>query len=108
AEAPADGLLVEVSVPYSDVRWGPSTDYYVAYRLYYGSTHWITEVLSQPDGGTWYKVYDDRKKLAYWGHAEHFRPVPEAELTPIHPEMPADEKWLQVNLAGQWVTAFEG
>jgi lipoprotein-anchoring transpeptidase ErfK/SrfK len=52
-------------------------------------------------------VYDDRKKLAYWGHAEHFRPVLEAELTPIHPEVPADEKWLQVNLAQQWVTAYE-
>ncbi len=108
SEVPEGGLLAEVTVPFTRVRWGASTDYGVAYRLYYSSTHWIIRLLVQPDGQTWYRLADDRKRSFYWGLAEHFRPIAVEEVTPLHPEVPAEEKRIVVDRSRQVLTAYEG
>ena len=107
-ELPTGGLLAEVTVPLTLARWGPSTEFAVAYRMYYSSAHWLTRVLAQPDGQVWYRLYDDRRRLSYWGQAEHFRPISRKELAPIHAQVAPEEKWIRVDRTNQVLTAYEG
>jgi hypothetical protein len=48
---PAPGLLAEVTVPYTPTfRYTRFDGWQPLYRLYYGSTHWITALEIGPDG----------------------------------------------------------
>lgn len=103
-----DGVLAEVSVPYArsmlfDERHGTWTP---NYRLYYGSTHWLTGVLTGPDRGPWYQITDfyDRK---YYAPAVYLRPIPASELAPISPDLPNAAKYIKVSIEEQTLTAFE-
>lgn len=105
---PDGGALVEVTIPFTDVRALPDYASLIQRRLYYSTTYWAAEISHSAAGQAWYRLEDDRGGLSNWGRAEHFRPVGADELSPLSPEVPAQEKRIQVSLAKQWVTAYEG
>lgn len=104
---PYSGRLMEVTVPYADSYWRPRTDAQFAYRFYFGSTHWVTGVSQDVRQEKWYRISDDKYAYTYYAPAVAFRPVPDAELAPISPLVPAAEKRIEVDLARQWVTCYE-
>jgi hypothetical protein len=106
-KVPDEGILAEVGVPFSQTyrrfrtgRWD------LNYRLYYGSTHWIIGFEEGPDGRPWYLLKDSYERT-YHVFAEHLRPVPDEELTPITPDIARGKKWIDISVAEQVLTAYE-
>ena len=106
-----DGLprLVEVTVPFTQT-WRTSKAFgweQLGFRLYYGSVHWVDMIELGPTGERWYRVYDDLTGYPYHIDPLHVRPIPIENLTPITPEIPLEDKRIEVNLTMQTLTAFE-
>lgn len=107
-EIPKEGLLAEVSVPFTDAHVAPDKDSKVIYRMYYETTHWIKAVFTNDnDGQVWYQVRDDKWDKLYYARAEHIRIMGEDELTPISPEVSNREKKIVVRLGQQVTIAYE-
>jgi len=104
---PEEGVIAEVSVPYTDALWKPGERYRVAYRFYYETTHWITEVINGPDGIPYYHILEDKWDLSYYVPAAHLRIIPESEITLLSPEVPNIAKRIEVRLDTQVVIAYE-
>ncbi len=108
-EIPETGQLCEVTVPFSQsFRYTNTYGWQPAYRLYFSSTHWATSIDEGPDGDIWYQITDELWPIDYHVPASHLRAIPDDELTPLSPEVPDSEKRIEVDLARQLVTAFEG
>ncbi len=101
------GMVAEVSVPFVDTFWKPGRGSKRAYRLYYESTHWVRETIFEADGSSWYRIYDDRLRRSYYAPARSLRVLPMDELAPIAPDVPAEFKFIEVDLSTQRVTAYE-
>lgn len=106
-DVPLNGLLGEISVPFTDAHEEPDVATKVAQRLYYETVHWITQTTIGADGQTWYCLLDDKFDLNYYILGQHMRLVSEAELAPISPDVPDSEKLIEVHLTRQLVLAFE-
>jgi len=105
---PEQGLLAEVTVPitrsYQPIRkdrWAP------LYYLYFQSLHWITGIETGLDGNIWYRLKDDLLNVPSFVPSAHLSPVPWQELSPISPEIPDDEKRIEVSIEEQTLTAYE-
>ena len=107
ADIPFGGALVEVTVPYTDVHWGPGKNNLFAYRFYYETTHWATALVQDNQGNPWYRILEDKWDLTFYAPAKHMRVIPLEELTTLSPEIPADEKRLEVRLRDQLAVAYE-
>ena len=105
---PEKGVLAEVTVPYTDAIWNPFFKHIVAYRLYYSSTHWITDVVQDSQGNTWYEVLEDFYQYKYYVNPAHMRIIPPREVAPISQNVSPQEKRLEVHLRDQVVVAYEG
>ena len=106
-DIPKEGLLAEISVPYTDAFAMPDKTSEVAYRMYYETTHWVKSVTAAEDGQVWYQVRDDKWDKLYYARAEHIRILTTEELAPIHPEVPNGYKKILVRLGEQLVIAYE-
>jgi hypothetical protein len=106
-DMPIEGLLAEVSVPYTDAFEEPQEASQVAYRMYYETTHWIKGISVDAAGRTWYQVYDDKWDKYYHARAEHLRIMTTEELTPISSEVPMEKKKVEVQLEQQLLIAYE-
>ena len=105
---PIEGLLAEVTVPYSDAFEEPTTDSKVGYRIYYETTHWIKALVAgTTDGQPWYQIRDDKWDELYYVRAEHLRILTPEELAPISPEVSTRDKKIVVHLDQQLVIAYE-
>jgi hypothetical protein len=104
---PETGLLAEVTVPYTDARKDPNRPDWFAYRLYYSAVFWIHKVVTDKTGASWYQIPDDKLKSIYYVSAEHMRPLPAEDLSPIAPHIPLDEKRLEVRLNEQVLVAYQ-
>lgn len=104
---PPQGALFEVSVPFTDTLWSHKTPRFIAYRLYYGTTHWVSSVLRDEHGSVWYKIFDDKFKVSHYANAVHLRQVKLADVEPISPQVPAQLKRLEIRLESQTVLAYE-
>ncbi len=102
-----DGLLAEVTVPFTDAYYHPGKEYTVAYRLYYETTHWIDRLVLDRQGQPWYRVREDKWDLIYFVQAPHLRIIPADEFTGLAPDVPGDAKRIEVNLERQVVIAYE-
>ena len=104
------GLLSEVTVPYTDsYRYSRYEGWQKKYRLYYETTHWVTGLDEGPDGEPWYQITNELDSLlTYFAPATHLRPVPDEEIAPLSPDVPADEKRIEVSIREQKLTAYEG
>ncbi len=106
-DIPLVGALAEVSVPYTDVYWGPGKSFDVAYRFYYETTHWVTRLVQDVQGKPWYRIMDDKWDYIYFAPAEHMRLIPRVERTPLSPHVPVSAKRIEVRTEDQMVVAFE-
>lgn len=102
-----DGRWAEVTVPYSEAYWDPDPrdeEQWVD-RVYYGAVFRVTGLVEGVDGRSWYRV----KELyqSYYVRATHLRLIPDAELSPISPEVDPRDKHIEVNLAKQLLVAYE-
>jgi hypothetical protein len=106
---PEKGQLGEITVPYCDTKKDPFVYAERGYRIYYGSTHWVKNIIVQRDEKSiWYEIYDFHLKRSYYIPSHDMRLVPNEELTTLSPEVPDDQKRIVVDLSIQLVTAFEG
>jgi hypothetical protein len=106
-DIPAGGLLAEVSVPFTDAPWEYLRPERLAYRLYYGTTHWIAAVVQDDNGAVWYRIEDDKWKIKYYVHAEHLRIIAVEDVAPISPHLPPEAKRMEIHLPEQVVIAYE-
>ena len=101
--------LVEVTVPFTQ-PWRTSKAYgwqQLGFRLYYGSVHWIEAIEMGPSGEPWYRIYDDLTGFPYHINPLHVRPIPLEDLSPISPDVPPQNRRIEVNLTTQTLSAFE-
>ncbi|OGO10015.1 MAG: hypothetical protein A2Z66_10850 [Chloroflexi bacterium RBG_13_66_10] len=105
---PEEGLLGEVTVPFVDVRRMATEQSFRSYRYYYKAAFWIRGVVRESEGHSWYRVWDDLRQVDYFAPADSFRLVPPEELAPLSPEVPPEEKRVEVDLAHQWMKCYEG
>jgi lipoprotein-anchoring transpeptidase ErfK/SrfK len=107
-DIPKEGLLSEVSVPFTDAHKEPNPNSEVGYRIYYETTHWINSVVvSETDGQVWYQIRDDKWNKLYYVRAEHLKVFTVEELAPISPHVSNREKKIEVRLQSQIVIAYE-
>jgi hypothetical protein len=107
ASVPENGALAEVTVPFTDAHWRTDKKFAVAYRLYYGTTHWVTGLMSNKENQLWYRLAEDKWKLSYYAPAEHLRLIPDEELAPISAQIPPFAKRIEVHTQEQVVIAYE-
>lgn len=105
-DIPSSGLLVEVSVPFTQAYEIDHDRWKRTYRFYYGSTYWVHHAFMGADERIWYKVLDDRRSMYHYALGEHFRPIKPEEIAPISPGVP--NKRVEVDLSKQRVIAYEG
>jgi hypothetical protein len=103
-----EGQLAEVTVPFVQSRryiakgnWEP------LYRLYYGSVHWVVDVIEGPDGETWYRIKEPWSQLTYDVPGETMRFILDEDLLPISPDVPAQDKRMELSIARQELIAYE-
>ncbi len=109
--SPTPGRIGEVTVPFTQSQLkNPNGSWRDAFRLYYQSVHWVVGIESGPDGGPWYRIKDeifDIDRLDYFIPAEHMRLIPDAEITPLSPNVPWEAKRIEIKIGMQELTAFE-
>ncbi|MDZ4159560.1 MAG: L,D-transpeptidase [Anaerolineaceae bacterium] len=100
--------LAEVTVPYTQsMRYRGNNTWEPLYRLYYESVHWVEGLLTGPDGGDWYRIWEAWSKLTYDVPAAHLRIIPDEELAPISPDVPVGKKRVEISIANQTLKAYE-
>ena len=104
---PITGALVEVTVPYTDIHWGPGKNNQFAYRFYYETTHWAKALVQDNQGNYWYQILEDKWDLIYYAPANHLRIIPKSEISPLSPDIAPSEKRIAVRLRDQLAIAFE-
>jgi hypothetical protein len=114
------GFWAEMSVPYFDVRTGPSMSAGRSkYRYYGGTVYKIKDVVKAtdvPDASKllfgaidewWYQIEDEQFPARYFVPAAYMRVVIEDELMPISPDVAPEDKNIVVDLAQQRIFAYE-
>jgi len=104
---PKDGLLGEVSVPFTDAHEFADPASKVTNRMYYATTHWILSSILGADGLVWYRLLEDKFKSYYFVPAKHVRLIPASEIAPLSPDVPNTDKRIEVHLTDQIVLAYE-
>ncbi len=100
--------LAELTVPYTQaMRFTKTYGWQPNLRLYYESVHWIDGIDEGPDGEPWYRIFDELVGFPYHVQAIHLRPIPFEEWSPISPEVPLEDKRIEVNLVTQTLKAYE-
>ena len=102
---PPEGLLVELTVPFTQSWEVKDGAWKRASRYYYGSTFWVHYAFEAGNNTVWYRIYDDRYKRHFIAEGAHFRPVDAHEITPLSPDVL--NKRVDVFLEKQRVIAYE-
>ncbi|MEW6405443.1 MAG: L,D-transpeptidase [Chloroflexota bacterium] len=104
--------LAEVTVPFTQ-PWRNTKSFgweQLKPPLYYGSVHWVDQLAAEGPDGTpeWYRIFDELdSNVPYYVRAVHLRMLPPEMLEPISPDIPFDQKKIEVNLTTQILTAYE-
>jgi hypothetical protein len=106
-DIPAAGALAEVTVPFTDARRAPGRFEPVVYRFYYDTVYWVTEITQDASGEMWYGVLDDKWKSTHYVLASHLHIIPANELTTLSPDVPLNQKRIEVHTTEQVVVAYE-
>lgn len=102
------GQIGELTVPYSQaMRFSERFGWDEANRLYYGSVHWIVGIDEGPDRQPWYRIRDELNSALYNIPAIHIHLFEDQELTPITPDVPFNQKRIDVEIRTQTLTCFE-
>lgn len=107
-------LLADVSVPFTTpYRFSKAFGWQqMAPPMYYGSVHFIEAVEQGPEmadySGAWYRIFDELdSNVSYYVPAIHMRVFPDPMLAPITPDVPYEQKLIEVNLSTQMLYAYE-
>lgn len=107
-------LLTDVSVPFTTpykysrtFGWEP-----MGPPLYYGSVHWVDAIEEGPEmaeyKGPWYRIFDELdSNVPYFVPAVHLRVLPPEYFEPVSPEVPYEQKMIELNLSTQRLYAYE-
>ena len=107
-------FLTEVTVPFTTpyrysktYGWEP-----LAPPLYYSSVHWIEAIEEGPQtvdySGPWYRIFDELdSNVPFYVPAIHLRVLPPIYMEPITPDVPYEQKLIEVDLTTQMLTAYE-
>ncbi|HLO16451.1 MAG TPA: L,D-transpeptidase [Anaerolineales bacterium] len=106
-QIPTRGILGEVSVPFTDAYLEADLNSDFVYRLYYETVHWVTGTVKSADGSIWYRLLDDKFEKYYYVPAKHIRLFSKEELAPLSPNVPNEEKRVEVRLDDQLLLAYE-
>jgi len=106
---PDSGRLAEVTVPYSQAyAYNQYEGWQPIFRLYYETIHWITAMEVGPDRAPWYEITSEiDDNLVYYVPASHLKFISDEELSPISPDIPYEDKLIEVVLNKQTLTAYE-
>jgi hypothetical protein len=108
-DIPQAGQLGEITVPVCDTKLDPTLYSRRGYRVYYGSTHWVKQVIVvREEKSIWYEIYDNHLHTSFYVPHYEMRLVPPEEFDLLSPNVPAAEKSIHIDLSTQLVTAFEG
>jgi hypothetical protein len=112
-EVGRNGFWVQVIVPKTTARQGPSLETAADYPYVYGTAYLVTDAKVDPNGTVWYETFDeysdkehDIQPTHHWVQAHHVRRIHESEFMAIRPEV--TDKRIRVDLAAQTLTCFEG
>lgn len=107
-------FLAEVTVPFTTPYWYSKMYGWkpLSPPLYYSSVHWVEALEEGPKmadySGAWYRVFDELdSNISYYVPAIHLRILPPEYLEPISPDVPFEDKYIEVNLSTQTLTAYE-
>ena len=106
-QIPTRGVLGEVSVPFTDAYLEADTSSDLLYRLYYETVHWVAGAVDSADGSVWYRLLDDKYDRYYYVPAKHIRLLSNEELSPLSPNVPSENKRVEVRLDEQLLLAYE-
>ncbi len=107
-DIPATGVVAEFTIPYADSVWAINRSPSPGPRLYYGSTHWVDGLVTdQRDGSLWYKAYDNLYNSHYYIRPEWVHIFSPGELSPLSPNVPENQKHIEIYLDRQILLAFE-
>ena len=105
---PPDRQLAEITVPYTRAMfYSPHKGWIPEYRLYYGTTHWVMDVVTGPDEKPWYKIKDEINSVMLAVPSEHLRFVTDEELQPLSPDVPLGKKRIEISIMFQRLRAYE-
>jgi hypothetical protein len=108
---PEQGALFRVTVPftqpYNFTRQG-GWQQESLFLLYFSSNHWVTAIVEGPDGEAWYQITESWEGVQYFAKGDHLQPIPDEQFSSISTDVPAAEKRIEISLALQSLTAFEG
>ncbi len=98
----------QVTMPFADARTSPDSKARRVARLYYTSVYRVTEAVQGADKQWWYRLTDGVvfNPNGPYIPASHMLRIDPSEMTPISPEV--KNKRIEVNLAKQMLTAYEG
>jgi hypothetical protein len=103
---PAQGNLVEITIPYSNAFQSPDPKSRVLYRLYYSSVFWAIKHVRNA-AGSWYLLQDDRSPSEqYYVASQAARVLLDSELTALSPQV--RDKRITIELGTQTLRAYEG
>jgi lipoprotein-anchoring transpeptidase ErfK/SrfK len=103
------GQLCEVTIPYTQIyQYSRTYGWEKRSRLYYSSTHWAVGIDEGPDRQPWVRLYDELREDQYHVPASHVRIISESEIAPISPDIPPEEKRIEVSIQNQILVAYEG
>jgi hypothetical protein len=103
------GQVAEITVPTVQPYMNKSKDVWeIAYPIYYKSVHWVVDIVDGPDGTPWYRLKEPWDGRTYDVPAKTVRLIPDEELTPLSPDVPPEKKRIEVSIARQVLTAYEG
>jgi lipoprotein-anchoring transpeptidase ErfK/SrfK len=105
-KVPAEGYWGEVFVPSTLIRVAPKPDAASTFRIPFGTTFQMLDLVEGSDKAPWYRISDGRSDKLYVV-AEALRKIVPEEFQPISPEVPLDHKRIDVDIRKQVVVAYE-
>ena len=108
---PENGQLCRLTIPWTrPYNYSNQSGWELEQRflLYYASTHWVTDIVEGPDGSPWYQITESWEGVQYYAAAAHLEPIAAEDLAPLSTETPPGEKRIEISLAVQSLTAYEG
>ncbi len=105
-DIPKNGMLAEVTVPFTQAYRVDDRGMKRIYRCYYATTYWVHSAFVSGIGTVWYRIWDERTREHYIVEARHLRPISAEEIAPISPQAP--DKRIEINLGLQRLIAYEG
>jgi len=107
SEVSTYGQLAEVTVPFTSAYYRKRTAWKPNQIFYFGSLHWIYELVTSSYDRLYYRIKEDRWGDSYYVDARHIHVLEPDELSPISPEVDPGDKKIQVSIQDQLVIAYE-